>query len=174
MRDDDAGDQSNGGSSSPAPPGDAGAGKPQTMVFQGLANWIVRGLLRAPLVSRGIGKYLITLYVVGRKSGKRYTVPVAYTRHEDVLLIGTPFAWGRNLRTGEPVDVRFKGKRGTADVRVLTEEAEVVEDYAVIARDNRNFASFNKIGIDPQGNPDSADLHRAWAAGARVFRLTLR
>jgi deazaflavin-dependent oxidoreductase (nitroreductase family) len=114
------------------------------------------------------------LYVVGRKSGKRYTVPVAYTPHEGVLLIGTPFAWGRNLRTGEPVDVRFKGRRRTADVRVLTDEPAVVEDYTVIARGNSNFARFNKIGLDPQGNPNAADLHRAWAAGARVIRLTLR
>jgi deazaflavin-dependent oxidoreductase (nitroreductase family) len=144
------------------------------MAFQGLANWLVRGLLRAPLVSRAAGNRLITLYVVGRKSGKRYTVPVAYTRHEGVLLIGSPFAWGRNLRTGEPVEVRFRGGRRWADVRVLTDEAAVVEDYAVMARANRNFASFNKIGFDRHGNPDPTDLHLAWAAGARVFRLTLR
>jgi len=144
------------------------------MPLQRVVNWIARGLLRTPLVSRGIGNRLITLYVVGRKSGKRYTVPVAYTRHEDALLIGTPFGWGRNLRTGEPVDVRFKGRRRTADVRVVTEEAAVVEDYAVIARDNRNFATFNKIGFDAKGNPEPADLHRAWATGARVLRLTLR
>jgi deazaflavin-dependent oxidoreductase (nitroreductase family) len=144
------------------------------MALQGLANWLVRGLLRAPLLSRGAGNHLITLYVVGRKSGKHYTLPVAYTRHEGILLIGSPFAWGRNLRTGEPVEVRFKGRRRLADVRVLTDEAAVVEDYAVMARDNRNFARFNKIGFDRRGNPDPTDLHLAWAAGARVFRLTLR
>jgi len=148
--------------------------RPQTMALQGLANRVVRGLLRAPLLSRGAGNHLITLYVVGRKSGKRYVVPVAYARHEDVLLIGTPFGWGRNLRTGEPVEVRFKGRRRWADVRVLTDEAAVVADYAVMARDNRNFARFNKIGFDQGGNPDPTDLYRAWAAGARVLRLTLR
>jgi len=149
-------------------------GRAQTLAFQGVANWIVRGLLRAPLLSRGIGKRLITLYVVGRRSGKRYTVPVAYTNHDGTLLIGTPFGWGRNLRTGVPVDVRFKGRRRVADVVVRTDEDAVVEDYAVIARDNRNFASFNKIGFDERGNPEPADLRLAWAAGARAFRLTLR
>lgn len=149
-------------------------GRAQTLAFQGVANWIVRGLLRAPLLSRGIGKRLITLYVVGRRSGKRYTVPVAYTDHDGILLIGTPFGWGRNLRTGVPVDVRFKGRRRVADVVVRTDEDAVVEDYAVIARDNRNFASFNKIGFDERGNPEPADLRLAWAAGARAFRLTLR
>ena len=149
-------------------------GRAQTLAWQGLANSIVRGLLRVPLLSRGIGKRLITLYVVGRKSGKRYVVPVAFTRHEGTLLIGTPFGWGRNLRTGVPVEVRFKGRRRVADVVVHTDEDAVVEDYAVMARDNHNFANFNKIGFDERGNPDPDDLHLAWAAGARSFRLTLR
>lgn len=149
-------------------------GRAQTLAWQGAANWLVRGLLRVPLVSRGVGKRLITLYVVGRKSGKPYTVPVAYTRHDGVLLIGTPFGWGRNLRTGVPVDVRFLGRKRVADVLVLTDEDSVTRDYAVMARDNHNFANFNKIGFDQHGNPDPADLHLAWAAGARAFRLTLR
>ena len=54
-----------------------------------------------------------------------YAIPVAYTRHDGIILIGTPFAWGRNLRTGERVDIRFKGKRRPADVHVLTDEAGV-------------------------------------------------
>ena len=144
------------------------------MALQGVANRIVRGLLRTPLISRGIGKRLITLYVVGRKTGRRYSVPVAYTRHEGDLLIGTPFGWGRNLRTGEPVDVRLQGKLRQADVQAFTDEPGVVENYTIIARDNRNFAKFNKITFDHDGNPDAADLHLAWAAGARAFRLTPR
>ncbi|KUL30947.1 nitroreductase/quinone reductase family protein [Actinoplanes awajinensis] len=151
-----------------------GAGRAQTLALQGVANAIVRVLLRVPVVSRGIGKRLVTLYVVGRRSGKRYTVPVAYTRHEGALLIGSPFGWGRNLRTGEPVEVRFQGRRRVADVVVHTDEDAVVRDYAVIARDNRNFTGFNKIGFTANGDPDPADLHLAWAAGARSFHLRLR
>jgi len=153
--------------------GAASGDRVQTMAAQGLVNWFVRGLLRTPVVARGIGARLLVLYVVGRKSGKRYIVPVAYTEHDGSLLVGTPFGWARNLRTGEPVTVRFKGRRRTADVQVLTDEAAVVDGYAVIARDNRNFAGFNKIGFDPAGNPEAADLHRAWETGARVIRLTL-
>jgi len=103
-----------------------------------------------------------------------YNVPVAYTHHDGILLIGTPFAWGRNLRTGEPVDIRLKGKRRPADVEVFSGEAGVVEHYAVMARDNHNFAKFNKVGLDQTGDPSPTDLHLAWAAGARVIRLTPR
>jgi deazaflavin-dependent oxidoreductase (nitroreductase family) len=174
MTDDPAEASSDPGSSRPPANAVAPGSRAQTLAFQGLANRVVRGLLRAPLLSRAAGGRLITLYVVGRKSGKRYTVPVAYTRHDGVLLIGSPFGWGRNLRTGEPVEVRFKGRRRLADVVVLTEEAAVVGAYAVMARDNRNFAKFNKIGFDRDGNPDPEDLRLAWAAGARAFRLTVR
>jgi hypothetical protein len=146
----------------------------QTLAWQGLANRIVRGLLRTPLVCRLAGNRLITVYVVGRKSGRHYTIPVAYTRHDGSLLIGTPFAWGRNLRTGEPVDIRLKGKRRPAEVQVRTDETGVVELYSVMARDNHSFAKFNKIGFDPANTPDPADLRLAWAAGARAIRLTPR
>jgi deazaflavin-dependent oxidoreductase (nitroreductase family) len=144
------------------------------LAFQGVVNRIARGLLRVPLLSRVVGNGLIILYVVGRKSGKRYTVPMAYLRHEGALLLGSGFAWGKNLRTGEAVEVRFKGKRRLADVRVLTDEAAVVEHYAIIARRNPGFARINKIGFDRDGNPDPNDLRSAWADGARIFLLTLR
>lgn len=163
------------GADSP-PSGDSGAiagARAKTMAGQSVANRIVRGLLRTPLVCRLAGNRLITVYVVGRKSGRHYTVPVAYTRHEGSLLIGTPFAWGRNLRTGEPVEIRFKGKRRPAAVDVARDEPTVVELYAVMARDNHQFAKFNDIGFDATGDPNPMDLQLAWAAGARAIRLTL-
>lgn len=146
----------------------------QTQSVQGVANAIVRGVLRTPLLSRLAGGRLVTLYVVGRKSGRRYTLPVAYTRHEGRLLIGTPFGWGRNLRTGEPVEIRLKGRLRQADVEVFKDERDVTGAYAVMCRDNRVFAKFNGIGFDAEGNPRPDDLHQAWATGARAFRLTPR
>jgi F420H(2)-dependent quinone reductase len=146
----------------------------RTMALQNLGNRIVRGLLRTPLVCRLAGGRLVTLYVVGRKSGRHYTIPVAYTRSEGDLLIGTPFGWGRNLRTGEPVAIRLKGRRRLADVVVLTDEKSVTDAYAVMCSDNHTFAKFNGIGLDPAGRPDRADLRLAWESGARAFRLTPR
>jgi F420H(2)-dependent quinone reductase len=142
----------------------APAQRARLLAAQDLVNRIVRGLLRTPLLSRLAGRRLVTLYIVGRKSGRRYALPVAYTRHEGDLLIGTPFGWGRNLRTGEAVTIRLKGRRRLADVLVLADEQEVVDAYA----------KFNDIGFDSAGNPVPADLRLAWTAGARAFRLTPR
>jgi deazaflavin-dependent oxidoreductase (nitroreductase family) len=140
--------------------------------LQGLVNGLLRGLLRAPLLCRFLGKRLITLYVVGRKSGRLYTIPVAYARQGGTLLVGTQFSWMRNLGTGEPVEIRLLGKRRSAAVRVLADETGVVEHLAQMARDNHQFARFNKISLDQRGDPSPDDLHLAWVAGARVALLT--
>lgn len=143
-----------------------------TLPMQGLVNKVIRALLSTPLLCQLVGKRLITVYVVGRKSGRHYAIPVAYTRRDKTLLVGTQFAWIRNLRTGEPVDVRLAGARRPADVEVLTDEPSVVEYMALMARDNHQFAKFNQIGLDQHGEPSPEDLHLAWAAGARVALLT--
>jgi deazaflavin-dependent oxidoreductase (nitroreductase family) len=121
-----------------------------------------------------MGKRLVTISVTGRKTGKRYSVPVAYTRHEGSLLVGTQFAWARNMRTGEPVEVVLQGKRRQADVQVITDEDGVVGAYDIICRSNHQFARFNNIRLDPGGAPVPGDLHEAWTNGARAYRLSPR
>jgi len=144
------------------------------MPGQRVANRVVRVVLRTPLLCRVVGGRLLTIEVVGRTSGRHFVVPVAYTRHEGALLVGTPFGWARNLRTGDLVKVRLQGRRRTAEVRVIKDEDGVIEHYVVIARDNRQFAKFNKIGFDADGEPSRKDLQRRWADGARVLVLSVR
>ena len=146
----------------------------RTLRFQRTVNLLIRGVLRTPLLSRLAGRKLIVLHVVGRSSQRRYRIPVAYTRHGASLLVGTPFGWGRNLRTGEAITMRFKGRLRVADVEVITDERGVIDAYRVMATDNHNFASFNSIGFDEAGEPVPGDLQLAWAAGARAFRITPR
>ena len=135
---------------------------------------MVRGLLRTTGLSRITGSRLATLDAAGRKSGRRYTVPVSYLAQGDDLLIGTSSGWARNLRAGEPVAVRFKGKIRLADVQTLTAEPDVVTAYAHMAAANPAFARFSRVHVDQDGNPSHRDLHLAWAAGARVIKLTPR
>jgi deazaflavin-dependent oxidoreductase (nitroreductase family) len=58
--------------------------------------------------------------VTGRRSGRRYTIPVGYQREGDLLTILASEApkklWWRNLHDPAPVDVRVRGKalQGTA------------------------------------------------------------
>ena len=150
------------------------AGQAQVMPTQKVANAIVSTLLRTPGVSSGIGKKLVVINVTGRKTGKQYSVPVAYTRQEGKLLVGTQFAWARNMRSGEPVEIILQGKHRQADVQVISDEEGVVAAYDTMCRDNRQFAKFNNIGFGPDGAPSPSDLHQAWAHGARAYRLSPR
>lgn len=147
-------------------------GAPRTLRGQRATNLVVRAVLRTPGLARLVGGRLVTVYVVGRTTGRRYTVPVAYLADGRDLLVGTSFRWARNLRTGEPVEIRLRGRRRRADVAVSIEEDDVVPAYAEMARTNRAFASFNRIHVDERGEPDRHDLVQAWLAGARVVRLT--
>jgi deazaflavin-dependent oxidoreductase (nitroreductase family) len=149
-------------------------GKVQTMPGQQAMNAIMRTLLRTPVVSGGIGRRLLLIEFAGRKTGRQYSIPVAYTRHDGDLLVGTPFGWARNLRTGEPVQIVLRGKPRQADVEVISDEDRVVRDFDILCRDNRQFAKFNKITVGQDGVPDPGDLHRAWSLGGRVIRLTPR
>src|SRR5215831_7574137 len=83
-----------------------------TMPGQRAVNLLVRGLLRTPRLAPIVGGRLVTLYVVGRKSGRHYCVPVAYMAEGNDLLIGTSSGWGRDLRTGEPVAISSKASAG--------------------------------------------------------------
>lgn len=145
----------------------------QTLRFQGAVNRVMRTLLRLPVLSRGPGRRLVLLEIVGRRSGKRLEIPVAYTRQGDDLLVGTPFAWGRNLRTGDVIDLVLMGKKQQADVTAFTDRDGMIDAYAAMCRDNRAFANFNKVRVTG-GEPDAADLEAAWKSGARAFRLTPR
>jgi deazaflavin-dependent oxidoreductase (nitroreductase family) len=153
---------------------DNAGSRAQTMAGQRLVNRVVRALLRTPGFSRVVGNRLVTLYIVGRKSKRRYAIPVAYLGQGDDLLIGTSFGWVRNLRTGESIDIRLRGRLRRADVRTSTEQPDVVAAYAHMARANPTFAKFNKIRIDESGEPDRHDLEQAWLGGARAIRLTPR
>jgi deazaflavin-dependent oxidoreductase (nitroreductase family) len=67
-------------------------------------------------------RLLIT--VRGRRTGRRYTIPVGYQRHEDVLTILVSEApkkqWWRNFHNPAPVEVRVKGKTLSGIAELIT------------------------------------------------------
>ncbi|MFE6860950.1 nitroreductase/quinone reductase family protein [Nocardia sp. NPDC057668] len=140
---------------------------------QGTLNKFIRVLLRVPVLSGVVGKRLVILHVVGRKTGKVYDVPLAYTRHEGELLIGTAnHPWVRNIRKDVPLEISAGGPRRTMDAEVHTDSESVMRLYEIVARDNARNAAFNGIGFDPDGSPHRADIYQTWQQGGVVIRLT--
>ncbi len=140
---------------------------------QRLGNSIVRALLRSPLHG-ALSRRLLIVTVTGRRTGKIYRLPVAYVEHDGTLLIGAGGAWRRNLRPGEPVTVRLRGRDRLADAEVITDEERAAELYRHILRGNPVHGRFAGIGIGADGAPDRADLRRALARGVAVVRLAPR
>lgn len=99
--------------------------------LQRLGNLFVIGLLRSPLHRLLSGSLLLISYQ-GRRSGRRFTIPVMYAEREGTLtiLVGHPErkTWWRNLRHGAEVEVRLRGDtlRGQATV---TDDAAAASTY---------------------------------------------
>ncbi|HZQ32137.1 MAG TPA: hypothetical protein VFB19_10425 [Mycobacterium sp.] len=90
-----------------------------------LINPVVRRLLRTPLLG-AMRKELMVVSFSGRKTGRRYSVPVSAHRIDDGLyaLIGAP--WKLNFRGGATAEVLHDGT--TTAMR-----GELVEDPATVA-----------------------------------------
>jgi deazaflavin-dependent oxidoreductase (nitroreductase family) len=138
--------------------------------LQRAGNAVVRGLLRSPL-HRLLSGRLLTITVVGRRTGRRYRIPVGYVEHDEALLIGTAGTWYRNLRTGSTVEVRLRGRLRRAEPEVIRDEARATELYRAILHRNPVHGRFAQIRITADGGPDPDDLRRALARGVAVVRL---
>jgi hypothetical protein len=112
-------------------------------------NHLVRTLSRIPFLSRAVGQRLVTLYVVGCRTRRIYAVPVAYMPQAGQLVIGTSSGWAPNRRSGEPIEIRVKGRRRWAAVEIFTGANDVIAEYAAMARTNTTFARFNSIHLGP-------------------------
>lgn len=85
-------------------------------------NLLVTFALRTPVLHRLTSASTLLLTFTGRKSGRRYTIPVVYLRRDArTLLVTTDSRWAHNLTGGAPVQVRLRGRdmAGRATTSVL-------------------------------------------------------
>ena len=91
-------------------------------------NAVAAKLIDVPLVGNIVGRNLVVISYVGRRSGKTFSIPVNYRRVGDeiVIRVGLPDAknWWRNfLGDGGPIALRLNGANQTG--------------HAVATRDDR-------------------------------------
>ena len=89
------------------------------------ANPIVRYLLRTPLAG-SLFEQMMVVSFSGRKTGRRYSVPLSAHRIDDDLYTITSAPWKHNFRDGAAAEVLLKGK-------TTTMRGELIQDRAVIA-----------------------------------------
>jgi hypothetical protein len=124
-------------------------------------NPLVRLLLRSPF--HGVlSDTLLLLTYTGRTSGRRYTIPVAYSRVGDVVTVFTHHTWWKNVERGAPVVVEVKRQRfaGTAEA--------ITHDWPAIAaalrahlREHPSMARAYHVPLDVDGQPDLNAVQQA-------------
>lgn len=96
-----------------------------------IMNPIMATIIRSPL-HRAVSGSLMLLIFDGRKSGKRYVIPVGYVEDGNTLYIFSHSNWAKNFSTPARVGMRLRGNlvRGTAQIiddPALT--AQIVERF---------------------------------------------
>ena len=127
-------------------------------------NKMMAWLLRSPL--HGIvSKSIMPISVTGRKSGKKYRLPVSHVRDGDMILCSTERDnrnWWRNLRGGAEVTllIRREELRGFATAIVDDREAiahGIERMLTIVPRD----AKYYDVRLDDQKRPLLEDIARA-------------
>jgi F420H(2)-dependent quinone reductase len=141
-----------------------------------MGNPVVRMLLGSPLHGVLDDSFLV-LHLTGRKTGRRYDIPVGYVDMEGKLAVVTVSRWRVNLRGGADVEVTLRGRR--RPMRALLEEdpaAVAVSYQAMIGRLGWTKAQ-RQLGILLPGGRAPTLLELSDAAGEygwSVITLTLR
>jgi hypothetical protein len=124
-------------------------------------------LLRSPL-HPPLSKSLLLLGFDGRKSGRRYQIPVAYVQDGSNLLIASRARWWKNLTGGAPVTVLLRGRNLSATADVPEDTAQRLAVLRRILRGSKQLAGFMEVSIDQAGEPHPRELaaavERGWVA----------
>lgn len=137
-----------------------------------VANVFVRPLLRSSAGKR-INE-LALLCFDGRKSGRRYEVPVEYHEIDGDPLVLTASAWKRNVRGGADVELVHDGQRLPMRAELVEDPDEVARIYeALIERIGVANAKAMKIGLQVVGDrmPTREEIRSAIAGRRAVVRL---
>src|SRR4029453_7956559 len=106
-----------------------------------IANVPMRWLLSLP-VDTPIGRRLMLLFYTGRKTGRIYRQPVSYVEDGGVLLTPGGGRWKLNLREGEAIRVRLRGRDVLARPELVRDPTDVEALLRKMMTINPRLASF--------------------------------
>lgn len=114
-------------------------------VFQQLSNRFVSWILRSSFHGVfGLDRVAMVLTYTGRKSGQRYTLPLAYTRNGQIVTtfaLFTNTVWWKNLRGDAVVTVRVAGRDYKGHAEIVTDPEEVTAGLLKFVAHNPQMTS---------------------------------
>lgn len=139
-------------------------------------NPLISAILRSRLhwlLSRG----LMLITVTGRKSGRRYTIPVGYHQTADAVIILVSEApskmWWRNYRHEGPIELRLRGTtlRGRAQL-LCADTREFRQRAEASFQRSRLIPWIFGVTFDRRRGLSNAQVH-ALAQHAAIVRVTV-
>lgn len=125
-------------------------------------NATMKLLLRTPFLQNVLGKYLALLSFTGRRSGKRYTIPIGFRQTGDFVLLLTKrtFNWWQNFEDEPHVQLRIAGRtlNGTARARIATGD-DLDEVVAYLSERSQDAKAYGATSL-PDGSLDPASVER--------------
>lgn len=141
---------------------------------RGLANKMMRVLLRTPGLDRLLGKSVALIAFEGTKTGKVYEIPVSYARVDDTVAVLSRASrvWWRNLRSGPVVRLRLAGKDYSGRATVSVGGEAELDSVVGFLKGRRFDANAYGVSLGPDGNPSETDVRRL-LPGIVVIRIEL-
>ena len=142
------------------------------MNWQKLYNPIVILLLHSPLHSL-MDKSTILITFTGRKSGKKYTIPVSFVRDGDNLMMISQreHSWWKNLRGGAQVTLYMQGHILKARGEVFTDAETAANKILMFLRQFPSYQKLIHINLAANGQPENPEAFQRFSQGMVIVQM---
>jgi hypothetical protein len=137
-----------------------------------LLNIPMRRILGLPFATP-LGRRLMLVHIISRKTGRLYRQPVSYMKDGQTLLTPGGGRWKLNLHPDQQERIRLRGQDVWARPEIISDNDAVNGDLTKMAAANPRMKSFIGIPQEPSGRFDRQRLKQAVDYGFRVVRWHL-
>jgi len=149
-------------------------GRDSSLEPNSIGNFFVKAIVNSPLHPL-LGESFAVVTVEGRRTGRRYSVPIGVWREGDTVTAVSHRVdrnWWRNLRGGRVAQLRVSGKQYAVRGEILERKEDVVAGLTSYlmhfsGRSRKVNANYFGIRLGEDERPRKDDLERA--AGDRVI-----
>lgn len=163
-----------GGFMTEQPPAVTVSHPPQALLR--VVNPILRSLLHTPVLGAARNQLMVVSFT-GRKTGRRYSIPLSAHRIDNTLYALTGSPWKRNFRDGTTADVLLDGKSTTMTGELIENRSVVADLYQRCAESYGAKAAQRSMGLKfRDGRIPTLEEFREAAErdGLAAVRLTAR
>lgn len=131
-------------------------------------NQIIKWILRSPLHGL-LSRHIMVVTVVGRKSGRQFSLPVNYRQEGDLITVisSRDRTWWRNFRRDATGTILLRGSLQSVNAQVLEDDVRVAAGLQAYLEKAPQLAKYFNIALDTDGHPEVRDV--AQAARERVI-----